>query len=54
MFWIILIPALTLAGWISYELYRAPNIEDDNSSLYDPTTTCWDDNDNKNHTEGEF
>lgn len=55
MFWIILIVGLTFAGIIAYELYRAPYMEDDNSSLYDPTTTCWDDDDeNKNHTEGNF
>ena len=28
------------------------NMEDENDTLYDPTTTCWDDD--KNHTEGDF
>jgi len=50
MFWIILITCLTFAGWITYELCRAPNIEDDNSSLN--LGNDWDDN--KNHTEGNF
>ena len=56
MFWIILIGGLSFAGWIAYEICRAPHIEDDNNSLYDPTTTCWhdDDDENKNHTEGNF
>lgn len=55
MFWIILTLGLSFAGWIAYELYRSPVMEDDNSSLYDPTTTCWDDDDeNRNHTEGSF
>jgi hypothetical protein len=27
-------------------------MEDENDTLYDPTTTCWDDD--KNHTEGGF
>ena len=50
MFWIIVVTSLLFAGWITYELYRAPNIEDDNSSLN--TNEEWDDN--KNHTEGSF
>lgn len=52
MFYFIITFAVVFAAWIGWELYRAPNIEDDNSSLYDPTTTCWDDD--KNHTEGDF
>jgi hypothetical protein len=52
MFYFIIIFAVVFTAWIGWELYRAPNIEDDNSSLYDPTTTCWDDD--KNHTEGDF
>jgi hypothetical protein len=52
MFYFIIIFAVVFAAWIGWELHRAPNIEDDNSSLYDPTTTCGDDD--KNHTEGDF
>lgn len=52
MFWIILIAVLLSVGWLTYELHRAPLMEDDNSSIQDPTTTCWDDD--KNHTEGHF
>jgi len=52
MFWIILIAALLFVGWITYEFHRAPLMEDENETFYDPTTTCWDDD--KNHTEGDF
>jgi hypothetical protein len=52
MFWIIFILVLLFAAWITYEIHRAPYMEDENDTLYDPTTTCWDDD--KNHTEGDF
>lgn len=48
MFWIILLSILVFAGWITYEIHRAPYMEDDVPT----TTTEWDDN--KNHTEGNF
>jgi predicted negative regulator of RcsB-dependent stress response len=55
MFYIFVAVILIIAAIICWELYRAPVMEDDNSSLYDPTTTCWhDDDENKNHTEGDF
>ena len=47
--------AVLLTAFIGWELYRAPNIEDERTSFYDdddPTTTCWDDD--VNHTEGDF
>jgi hypothetical protein len=52
MFWIILTISLSIAGWIAYELYRSPVMEDENDTFDDPTLSCWDDN--KNHTEGDF
>ena len=53
MLWITLIVGLSLAAWISYEIHRAPNVEDDNSSLnLNSDDSSWDDN--KNHTEGSF
>lgn len=39
--------AAVIAAWITYELYRAPRMEDENDTFYDdddePTTTLWDD-----------
>jgi len=49
----IIIAALLFAARIGWEIHRAPLMEDENETFYDPTTTCWDDDD-KNHTEGSF
>lgn len=49
----IIIAAILFTAWIGWEIHRAPLMEDENDTLYDPTTTCWDEDD-KNHTEGSF
>jgi hypothetical protein len=56
MFYIIITIVTIFTIWIGWELYRAPNMEDENTTFIDdPTTTCWhDDDENKNHTEGDF
>jgi hypothetical protein len=40
-------------GWLCYiALIQIPS---DDDVIDDPTTTCWhDDDENKNHTEGDF
>lgn len=41
----IFIAALLFAAFITWELYRAPLMEDENDKFIyddDPTTTCWD------------
>ena len=46
MFLYIIIGCFLFAAWITWELYRAPLIEDENDTFIDkdddPTTTCWD------------
>ena len=54
MFYFIITLAILLTAWVGWEIYRAPVIEDENDTfLNDPTTTCWDDDDDS-HTEGSF
>jgi hypothetical protein len=46
MFYIIITIVIIFIIWIGWELYRAPTIEDENTTfLDDPTTTCWHDDD---------
>ena len=53
MFWILFISVLLFSAWLCYDVFKQTSeIED---TIDDPTTTCWDDDDeNKNHTEGDF
>ena len=44
MVYIIVIISVLIAGWLGWEIHRAPLIEDENTKLdYDPTTDIWDD-----------
>ena len=46
MFYFIITFAVVFTAWIGWELYRAPNMEDENTTFIDdPTTTCWHDDD---------
>jgi hypothetical protein len=46
MFYIIMTIVTIFTAWIGWELYRAPNMEDENDTLIDdPTTSIWYDDD---------
>jgi hypothetical protein len=46
MFYFIITFAVVFTAWRGWELYRAPNMEDENTTFIDdPTTTCWHDDD---------
>lgn len=54
MLYLIFVTAIVFTIWMGWELYRAPTINDD-SSIDDPTATCWhNDDEDLNHTEGPF
>jgi hypothetical protein len=50
MFWILIVSTMTLAGWLTYDMFKQTD------DYKPPEDNEWNDewDDNKNHTEGDF